>query len=58
MNKCHQHDMKDSGNSKTFKFSCYLSKYVLFARIELIEGQKLLCQSDIAAYAAFFFFQS
>lgn len=47
--------MNDSGINKTFKVSYYLSKYVLFASIELIEGQKLFCQSDTPAHAGFFF---
>lgn len=54
MNKYHQHDMKDSGINKTFKVSYCLSKYVLFASVELIQGQKFFCQSDTAACAAFF----
>lgn len=53
MNKYHQHDMKDSGINKTFKVSYCLSKYVLFASVELIQGQKLFCQSDTGARAAF-----
>lgn len=58
MNKYHQHDIKDSGISKTFKFSYCISKYVLFTSIELIQGQKLFCQSEAAAHAAFFFLPS
>lgn len=49
--------MKDSGISKTFKVSYCLSKYVLFASIELTEGQNLFCQSDTAARARFFSFK-
>lgn len=40
--------------SKTLKVSYCLSKYVLFASIELTEGQELFFQADTASSAVFF----